>query len=84
MLKDKDSNLIYDENQQVKLSYADLEIRMSTEPFALYPGEILKQSITPLKVVAPNSALRLRAILDFDDENGVKRTAGGKIILLYI
>ena len=34
------------------------------------------QAVTPLKVVITNSALRLRAILDFDDELGEKRTAG--------
>ena len=34
------------------------------------------QAVTPLKVVAPNSALRLRAILDFEDDLGEKRTAG--------
>ena len=35
------------------------------------------QPVTPLKVVPANSALRLRAILDFEDsESGSKRTAG--------
>jgi len=37
---------------------------------------LVLQAVTPLKVVAPNSALRLRAILDFDDETGDKRIAG--------
>ena len=36
----------------------------------------MKHNITPLKVIPANSALRLKAVLDFDDENGVKRTAG--------
>ena len=42
----------------------------------MYPGEILKQNITPLKIISANSALRLKAILDFEDENSVKRIAG--------
>jgi major vault protein len=32
--------------------------------------------VTPLKVIPANAAYRLRAVLDFEDENGVKRTAG--------
>ncbi len=64
-----------DKNGQVRLAHADQEIRLAQEPFPLYPGEVLKQPVTPLKVVAANSALRLRAVLDFEDETG-KRTAG--------
>jgi len=76
VLKDKDNKILFDENGQAKLAFADLEIRFSRDPFPLYPGEVLKQNITPLKVIPANSALRLKAVLDFDDENGVKRTAG--------
>ena len=37
----------------------------------------LFQPVTPLKVVPANSALRLRAVLDFEDaDTGDKRTAG--------
>ena len=32
--------------------------------------------MTQLKVVPANSALRLRAILDFDEDDGTKRIAG--------
>ena len=42
----------------------------------LYPGEGLKQVVTPLKVVQANTALRIRAILDFEEEDGMKRVAG--------
>jgi len=76
VLKDKDNIVQFDENGQAKLAFADLEIRFSRDPFPLYPGELLRQNITPLKVIPANSALRLKAVLDFDDENGVKRTAG--------
>ncbi|CAF2630339.1 unnamed protein product [Rotaria sp. Silwood2] len=61
----------FDENGQAKLVHADLDIRLAypdQAPFPLYPGEILRQPVTPLKIVPANSALRLKAILDFDDE----------------
>jgi major vault protein len=61
---------------QAKLAFADLDFRFTKEPFPLYPGEILKQNITPLKVVPPNSALKLKAVLDFTDESGKKIIAG--------
>lgn len=76
VLKDKESKVVYDSCGEAKLVFADLEIRFSQDPFPLYPGEILKQAITPLKTIPANSALRLRAVLDFTDENNVKRIAG--------
>ncbi|CAH8828588.1 unnamed protein product [Trichobilharzia szidati] len=53
----------------------DEEYRFSQDPFPLYPGEVLKDSIKPLPIVLPNTALRLRALSDFED-GGIKRTAG--------
>jgi len=32
--------------------------------------------VSPLQVVAPNAALRLRAIRDFEDDKKVKHVAG--------
>lgn len=61
---------------QVKLRHADQEIRLAQEPFPLYPGEVLKQVVTQLKVVPANTALRLRAVLDFQQDDGTKRVAG--------
>lgn len=61
---------------QVKLRHADQEIRLAQEPFPLYPGEVLKQVVTQLKVVPANTALRLRAVLDFQEDDGTKRVAG--------
>jgi len=75
VVKDKDSRIVFDESGQAKLAFADLEIRFSKDPFPLYPGEVLKQNISPLKVIPANSALRLRAVLDFEDDK-VKRIAG--------
>jgi major vault protein len=73
--RDKDNKIVFDQNGEAKLAFADLEIRFARDPFPLYPGEILKQNITPLRVIPANSALRLKAILDFDDDK-VKRIAG--------
>ena len=61
---------------QIKLRHADQEIRLAQDPFPLYPGEILKQVVTQLKVVPANTALRLRAVLDFVEEGGTRRIAG--------
>ena len=76
VLRNKDNEVVVDTSGQAKLAHADLNIRLAQDPFPLYPGETLKQPITALTVVMANSALRLQAILDFEDDNGDKRTAG--------
>jgi major vault protein len=65
-----------DEHGNVKLRHGDEEIRFEQEPFPLYPGESLRGKVQALQVVAPNAALRLRAIRDFVDEGEVSRVAG--------
>lgn len=76
-IRDKDGNVVYDNYGQAKLQHADLEIRFSQEPFPLYPGEVYRQVPKPLMVVAANAALRLKAILDFEDETSkTNRVAG--------
>ena len=67
---------VYDEHGNVKLRHGDEEIRFEQEPFPLYPGENLKGKVQALQVVAPNAALRLRAIRDFSDETKAARVAG--------
>ncbi|CAF1373886.1 unnamed protein product [Rotaria sp. Silwood1] len=70
----------FDGNGQAKLVHADLDVRLAQPdqaPFPLYPGEILRQPVTPLKVVPANSALRLKAILDFDDETTKEKRHAG-------
>ena len=52
------------------------DIRLAQDPFPLYPGEVLKQGVSALKVVMANSAIRLRAMLDFESDSGEKRIAG--------
>jgi len=75
-MRDKDLEIVVDSAGQARLCHADLDIRLAQDPFPLYPGEVLKQQLTALTVVVANSALRLMAILDFEDDNGDKRTAG--------
>jgi len=67
---------IKDVNGQAKLRHGDEEIRFEQDPFALYPGEKLVGKVSPLQVVAPDTALKVRCIRDFKDEKGVVRRAG--------
>jgi len=65
--KGKDGAVVSEHSGQVKIRHGDEEIRFEQDPFALYPGEKLYGKVSPLQVVAPNTALRLRAIRDFVD-----------------
>ena len=75
VVTDGDDKPVFDKNGQAKLMHADQEIRLAHDPFPLFPGEVLKLPVSPLKVVVANSALRLRSVLDFEEE-GSMRTAG--------
>ncbi|XP_028268081.1 major vault protein [Parambassis ranga] len=74
--RDDDHQVLFDQSGQAKLRHADLEIRLTRDPFPLYPGEELQQDVTPLQIVFPDTALRLQALLDFEVEGGEKRVAG--------
>lgn len=74
--RDAQSSVLFDVTGQVRLRHADQEIRLAQDPFPLYPGELLEKDITPLQVVLPNTALHLKALLDFEDKNGDKVMAG--------
>lgn len=78
VLRDAATNeIVVDEaTKQVKLRHSELEVRRTTEPFPLYPGEILNTPVTPLKVVPADSALHIQAVLDFTDSEGNNRIAG--------
>lgn len=76
VVKDKEGKVLFDESGQFKLSYVDLEIRFFQELFFLYFGEVLKQVVILLKVILVNFVLRLRAVLDFEDDFGEKRVVG--------
>jgi major vault protein len=79
-VRDRTGKVVIDSNGQVKLLHSDVDIRFAQEPFPLYPGESLKQTVTPLKVIEPNCALRLRAVLDFVDEQGEQIRAGDEFL----
>ncbi|EGD78575.1 major vault protein [Salpingoeca rosetta] len=78
VLRDDDTGeIVVDElSKQVKLRHSELEVRRTTEPFPLYPGEELHMPVTPLTVVPADSALHIQAILDFSDDDGNRRIAG--------
>eukprot|EP00730_Choanoeca_flexa_P005763 TRINITY_DN12017_c0_g1_i4.p2 TRINITY_DN12017_c0_g1~~TRINITY_DN12017_c0_g1_i4.p2 ORF type:complete len:845 (+),score=302.06 TRINITY_DN12017_c0_g1_i4:131-2665(+) len=73
---EEDNSVVFvADTKQAKLAHAQSEVRFASEPFPLYPGEVLTTPVTPLTVVEANCALRLRATLDFV-EGTVNRTAG--------
>jgi len=74
--RDEKGKVIKDNTGQVKLRHGDEEIRFEQDPFPLFPGEKLFGKVSPLQVVAPNTALRTKAIRDFTDEEGQTRRAG--------
>ncbi|KAM9779806.1 major vault protein [Neosynchiropus ocellatus] len=74
--RNADGQVLFDEAGQAKLRHADLEIRLTQDPFPLYPGEEVQQAVTALQIVFPDTALRLQALLDFVDGAGEARVAG--------
>ncbi|XP_062874746.1 major vault protein [Trichomycterus rosablanca] len=74
--RDGEGHVQFDTAGQAKLRHADLEIRLTQDPFPLYPGEEIQKDVTPLQIVYPDTALRLQSLLDFEEENGEKRVAG--------
>jgi major vault protein len=74
--RDAQGNLLREEaSPQLKLKHGDEEIRFAQDPFPLYPGEKLSGRPSPLQVVGPDQALRLRCIRDHESEGKV-RVAG--------
>jgi len=79
--RDEKGAIIKDASGQIKLRHGDEEIRAEQDPFALYPGEKMVGKVSPLQVVAPDTALRVRCIRDFDEKDEeakkiIKRRAG--------
>ena len=66
-VRDDEGKPMFDHAGQVRLRHGDEEIRMEQEPFALWPGEKLYGKVSPLQVVAANTALRLKCIRDFQE-----------------
>lgn len=46
--RDDDKQVLFDQSGQAKLRHADLEIRLTQDPFPLYPGEEIQQVSDPL------------------------------------
>jgi len=76
VIKDDKGTIKRDGNGQIRLRHGDEEIRFAQDPFPLYPGEKLLGKVTPLQVVAPDTALRLRAIREVVGDDGIARKAG--------
>jgi len=76
VLRTERGQVVVDKDNQIKLRHGDEEIRFEQEPFPLYPGEKLVGKVSPLQVVASNTALRLKAIRDFTDEAAKAKHAG--------
>jgi len=74
--RDADGNVITDTYGQVKVSHGDQEIRLTQDPFPLYPGEKLASKVQGLTVLAANHALHLRATREFSDDDGALIAAG--------
>jgi len=77
----KKNEILNDENGNPTLRHGDEEIRFEQDPFPLYPGEKLVGKVSPLQVVASNTALRLKCLRDFEDEK-VKRVAGDEWLFI--
>ena len=66
VVKDKDSRPVLDASGQVKLLHGDLEVRLSQDPFPLFPGtfyllllsRILTLSSSPPRLLRRSSRLR--------------------------
>jgi len=71
--------VVLDDHGQVLLRHGDKEVRFEQPPFPLYDGEKCGK-VQPLRVVEENTALRLRAIRDFEDryDHGKPRRAGAE------
>lgn len=76
--RDDDGNVVVDDYGQIKVRHGDQEIRTAQDPFPLYPGEKLHSNVQPLRVLPPNQALHLRAMRDFEDEDGKQVAAGNE------
>lgn len=73
--RDEGGDVLREEHGNYKLRHGDEEIRFSCEPFPLYPGEKIIGKVSPLQVVAYDSAIRLRCIRDFSE--GEKKYSAG-------
>lgn len=78
-----DGQPIIDKTGQVKIRHAEKEVRLTQDPFPLYPGEALFLAPTALTVLTDLQAMRVLAAQDYEEERKkgdkiekVKRVAG--------
>ncbi|KAK7198059.1 major vault protein [Novymonas esmeraldas] len=74
-LRSEAGEVVREPSGQVALRLGDAEIRLDGEPFPLHPGEELESEdgheVRKLRLVAPNTGLRVRCIRDFKDGDQV-------------
>jgi len=83
VVRDEENHPVLDGHGNAKLRFGDEEVRFEdtiNEPFPLFPGEIILGKISPLPLVSPNAALRLRAKRDIKGKDGSVRKAGDEWI----
>lgn len=79
VLLGEEGQVVVNEWGMPKLRHCEREVRTYVthpRPFLLYPGEVMDKVISPALVVKEGSALKLRAVVDFTDCEGVTRKAG--------
>ncbi len=77
--RDSKGEPVTDTYGQFKLKFGETEVRTPSsfpDPFPLYPGESVTGKITLMQIVEVNSALRLRALRDFVNEENTEIHAG--------
>jgi len=68
VIRNPNGSIKLDPFGQASLQHGQIEVRIDSEPFPLYPGEQLITPIKHLPVVMPDTALVLRAKCEFVDE----------------
>lgn len=79
VIRHSDGTLSMDKYGQVNIRHGDQEIRLHeqfAEPFPLYPREEIIGRVSPLKIVAPDTALLIEAERQFTDDNDISRQPG--------
>jgi major vault protein len=85
IVRGDDGQPVTDRHGQIKLRHSDHEIRLFDDwrdPFPLYPGESQKGKVEQLQIVEENSALRLKAVRDFENTDGEERSAGDEWLFI--
>ncbi|XP_044186119.1 major vault protein-like isoform X2 [Thunnus albacares] len=68
--RDDNGQVLFDQSGQAIRRHGDLGIRLSQDPFPLYPGEEIQEDVTPLQIVELDTELE-----DFKAEERLKRVA---------